>query len=74
MYPHFPIEELFTFIFEIQKLKSDDKIKYTFYKELLLRLYKKMSYGEGYKYDWIIEEEKLKEEYFRALTKNNQIN
>jgi len=33
-----------------------------------------MSYGEGYKYDWIIEEEKLKEEYFRALTKNNQIN
>lgn len=30
-----------------------------------------MTYGEGYKYDWVIEEEKLKEEYFKALTKNN---
>lgn len=62
--------ELFQFIFDVQKLKSDDKIKYNFFKDLLMRMYKKQTYGESYKYDWIIEEEKLKDEYFRSLTKN----
>ncbi len=37
-----------------------------------MHLYKKLKINqEAFRYDWILEEEKLKEEYYRNLQKNN---
>eukprot|EP00347_Sterkiella_histriomuscorum_P011702 403371434 len=66
---HLP-REISQFIYDIQKLKADEMIKYKYFKGLLMRVYKTINYTENFKYDWILEEEKLKEEYFRGLTKN----
>ncbi|CDW88477.1 casein kinase i isoform delta-like [Stylonychia lemnae] len=54
----------------VQKLKSDENIKYKYFKGLLMHVYKKLTIPENYKYDWIIEEEKLKDIYFKSLTQN----
>lgn len=53
----------------MQKLKSDERIKYKYFKGLLMRVYKNLQINETFKYDWIIEEEKIKEEYLKSLIK-----
>lgn len=34
-----------------------------------MRVYKNLQINETFKYDWIIEEEKIKEEYLKSLIK-----
>ena len=39
-----------------------------------MHVYKKFRIPDNYKYDWIIEEEKLKDSYFRSLTQTPNLN
>ena len=38
-----------------------------------MSIYSRFTYEENYKYDWILEEEKVKEEYLKSLQKNQPV-
>lgn len=48
------VDELKTFIINIQKQKASDPINYAYFKSLLLRLYRSEVYPEDFKYDWVV--------------------
>lgn len=47
--------ELSQYIFDIQRLKATDKIKYGYFKNLLMKLFRMQFYGDDYRYDWVIQ-------------------
>jgi hypothetical protein len=68
--------DLTTYVIETQKLKSNEKIKYPYFKNLLLRLFRSQMYPEDYKYDWVQIYHQQNQEYIRGLTmrKNGEVN
>lgn len=62
------VEELSQYITDVQKLKANDKIKYSVFKSLLVKLYKQQTFPDDYKYDWVIEYQEQNLQYIRGLT------